>query len=83
MYAYLADQHWYRRVSTQEQITLGGYRYGLGTAWRQQEVELTCDAPTQEFYCYAADGQLIKRLAIPGLDKADLMGELSKSVKVS
>ena len=76
LYTYLTAQHWYRRVSGQGQITLGGYRYGLGHSWRGQDVELTFAAETQEFSCYAADGQLLKRLPAKGLTKADLMGEL-------
>jgi len=77
VYRYLAQNRWFRLVSTPGgQFTLGAYRYGLGRAWANQEIEITFDPQTQEFVCRSEDGQATQRLPAKGLTKADLMGEL-------
>jgi transposase-like protein len=76
VYDYLAQNRWFRQVTAMGQFTLGTYRYGLGKAWANQQVEITFDAQTQEFVCRSADGQCTQRLQAKGLTKTDLMGEL-------
>lgn len=76
VYRYLAQNRWFRQVTTQGQFTLGTYRYGLGKPWANQEIEITFDPATQEFVCRSEDGQATRRLKAKGLTKADLMGEL-------
>jgi hypothetical protein len=76
VYAYLAQHHWYRRVTARGQIELGTYRYGLGAAWAQQMVHLTLDPQTLELICHSADEQQTQRLPAQGLQPADWMGEL-------
>lgn len=76
VYRYLAQQRWFRQVTSQGQFVLGSYRYGLGKTWANQEVEIAFDPQTQEFVCRSEDGQATQRLPAKGLTKADLMGEL-------
>jgi hypothetical protein len=47
--AYLAPQTWLRTVSAVGQVTLGGYRYGLGTAWATQTVSICFDPQARHF----------------------------------
>ena len=78
VFRYLAQQCWFRQVSAPGgQFTLGACRYGLGKAWANQEIEITCDPQTQELVCRSEDGQTTQRLPAKGLTKADLMGELA------
>lgn len=77
MYDYLAQNRWFRRVSTPGgQFTIGAYRYGLGKTWANQEIEINFDPQTQEFICYSEDGQATQRFPAKGLTTTDLMGEL-------
>jgi hypothetical protein len=77
VYAYLAQQHWFRQVTAAGQFALGASRYGLGKAWGHQTIEITFDPHTQEFVCTSADGKNTQRLPAKGLTKQDLMGELN------
>jgi len=45
---YLAGGRWYRRVSSQGQVALGGHSYYLGKDYARQEVEITFDPQTGE-----------------------------------
>jgi hypothetical protein len=47
--AYLANLTWTRTVSSVGQVMLGGYRYGLGSAWAGQTVSIRFDAQTRRF----------------------------------
>lgn len=76
VYAYLAQHHWYRRVTARGQFELGSHRYGLGAAWGQQIVQLTLDPQTLELICRSADEQHTQRLPAQGLQPADWMGDL-------
>jgi transposase len=49
--AYLAGQIWLRTVSSVGQVTLGGYRYGLGKAWATQAVSIQFE-PGQRQFCF-------------------------------
>jgi hypothetical protein len=46
---YLATQTWTRTVSRVGQVSLGGYRYGLGTAWAGQTVTVRFEAKHRQF----------------------------------
>jgi len=46
---YLAQQSWLRLVSQVGQVSLGGYRYGLGVAWAGQTVSIHFEAAAREF----------------------------------
>jgi len=47
--AYLVQQNWLRVVSQVGQVSLGGYRYGLGIAWAGQTVSIHFQAAAREF----------------------------------
>jgi len=47
--AYLAQPRWLRLVSQVGQVSLGGYRYGLGVAWAGQTVSIHFEAATRQF----------------------------------
>ncbi len=76
VYAYLAQHCWFRRTTSRGQFELGGCRYGLGTAWGQQTLQLTFDPQTVELVCQSEDGHQVRRVPAQGLTPADWMGEL-------
>ena len=76
VYEYLAQDHWFRRTSTQGQFSLGTHRYNVRKDLGNQTVEITFDAQTREFKCLSEDGSREIRFAAQGLTKADLTGEL-------
>lgn len=80
VYAYLAQQTWYRQVSAQGQLMLGAQRYGLGKDWQKQPVRITFDQETQEFICSTLDTQKTERFQPNGLTMKALMGELNMAV---
>jgi hypothetical protein len=47
--AYLAPQSWLRLVSQVGQVSLGGYRYGLGLAWAGQIVTIQFEPAGHQF----------------------------------
>ena len=46
---YLATQTWIRTVSQVGQVSLGGYRYGLGIAWAGQTVRISFEVQPRQF----------------------------------
>jgi transposase len=76
VYAYLAPQRWFRRTTPGGQFELGGYRYGLGSPWGTQTVQLTLDPARLEWVCQSEAGQPTRRVPARGLTPADWMGEL-------
>jgi hypothetical protein len=46
---YLTGQTWLRSVSQVGQVSLGGYRYGLGVAWAGQTVSIHFQASVHQF----------------------------------
>lgn len=47
--AYLSQQSWVRVVSQVGQVSLGGYRYGLGVAWASQTVTIHFEPSAHQF----------------------------------
>jgi hypothetical protein len=82
VYQYLAQNRWFRRVSAQGQFSLGNHRYGIGTDFAQQQIEIMFDPESQEFVCRSEDASQTARLPAQGLTKQDLMGELGPLVAV-
>lgn len=82
--AYLAQQSWVRSVSQVGQVSLGGYRYGLGVAWAGQTVTIHFEAVAREFVftqlrperkCKPRQPQLTPvRLTAQGLSIEELTG---------
>ena len=80
VYTYLAQGRWFRRTSSQGQLSLGAHRYSVGKNLKNQTLEITFDPQTRELVCLSEDGNQKIRLAVRGLTKAGLMGELSPLV---
>jgi transposase-like protein len=74
VYRYLADQHWWRRVSQVGQISLGGHRHSVGTPYARQDVRVTFDADAAEFVVEDAQQVEIKRLKPKGLTVEQIVG---------
>ncbi len=74
VYQYLAAQHWWRRVTAVGQMSLGGQRYGLGSAYAGQDVKVTFDAQTTQFLIQDAQHQLIKHLPPKNLTASAITG---------
>ena len=77
VYDYLAQGRWFRRTSSQGQFSLGAYRYNVGMSRSNQTLEITFDPQTRELIGLPQDGSRKIRLAVQGLTKAELMGELN------
>jgi len=77
VYEYLAQGRWFRRTSSLGQFSLGTHRYSVGKSLSNQTLEITFDPQTRELVCLSEDGNQEIRLAVQGLTKAALMGELS------
>jgi transposase len=74
VHAYLAQQRWFRHVSTQGQFSLGAQRYGLGKTFAGQTVEITFDPHTGRLKCLPEQGDSPPSLSIQGLSPHDLAG---------
>jgi hypothetical protein len=74
VYSFLASQHWWRRVSQVGQISLGGYRYSVGTTYAYQDVRLTFNADTVEFIVEDSQGEEIARLNPKRLTVEEITG---------
>jgi hypothetical protein len=74
IYAYLAKGRWFRLISKPGTFSLGGEIYYLDYRLAQSQIEITFDAADQHLVCFAADGELIKRLPLKGLSIDTLMG---------
>ena len=77
LFAYLATCRWFRRIRANGRLDLGGYDYYLGTAWRNQVLELHFDANQGYFLGQPAGSDSTITFAPQGLTKTDLMGELA------
>jgi transposase len=74
VYAYLAQQRWFRHVSTQGQFSLGAQRYGLGKTFAEQTIEITFDPHTSCLECLPEQGDSPPLLPIQGLSPHELAG---------
>lgn len=74
VYRYLAEQHWWRRVSTVGQISLGGPVYGVGRPYAHQDVQITFDAEAIELVVKDSQEVEIKRLTPQSLTVEEITG---------
>jgi transposase InsO family protein len=74
VYAYLATIRLSRKVSKTGQLQLGGQSRSVGRTYAAQTVMVQCDAHRREWNVTLADGTLVKRLPIRGLDVTSLTG---------
>jgi len=78
VYDYLSHQFWWRRVSENGQVTLGGQRYGVGVDYRNEDIRIDFDADTVRFVARTADGKVVKRFPPKQLTSAHLIGRDGK-----
>lgn len=77
VYDYLAQGRWFRFVSQNGTLSLGGSIYYLGAQWHKQQAEITFQ-PTEKSLSFHDDsGRLITTKPIQGLSIATLMGDIS------
>jgi len=69
---YLATQTWTRIVSQVGQVSLGGYRYGLGTAWANQTVTVSFEAKQRQFVFTQVRPETKRGLRLPALSPVSL-----------
>ncbi|HET9326343.1 MAG TPA: helix-turn-helix domain-containing protein [Candidatus Eisenbacteria bacterium] len=74
VYAYLATIVLSRKVSKTGQIQLSGQSRSVGRACIGQTVTVQCDALRRDWVVRVADGTVVKRLSIRGLDVTSLTG---------
>jgi hypothetical protein len=74
VYRYLAEQHWWRRVSKVGQIGIGGHRYGVGITYARQDVKIMFNAHTAEFVVVNSQEEEIRRLEPKGLTVEKITG---------
>ena len=82
VYTYLAKGQWFRQVSQVGTISLGQQTYGLGVAWKREQVGITFDLADKHLVCHSADGEQEKRLPLKGISVTDLMGEMGPLVNL-
>jgi hypothetical protein len=82
VYAYLAKGRWFRLISETGTFALGGEIYYVDYRLAQSQIEITFDAADQHLLCFAADGELIKRLPLKGLCIETLMGSFSSQMNL-
>ncbi len=74
IYTYLAKGRWFRLISEPGTFALGGEVYYVDYHLAHSQIEITFDAADQHLVCWRADGKLIKRLPLKGLNTEILMG---------
>lgn len=74
VYDYLAHQFWWRHVSETGQISLGGQRYGIGTAYADTDIRIDFDADAACFVAQLSNEQVIKRFPPQQLTAAHITG---------
>lgn len=82
IYAYLAKGQWFRQVSSVGTLSLGQQTYGLGVAWKREQVEITFDRQDEHLVFCSADGEREARLPLKGISATDLVGELGPLVNL-
>ena len=74
VYDYLGHQFWWRHVSETGQISLGGQRYGIGTAYADTDIRIDFDADAACFVAQLSNEQVIKRFPPQQLTAAHITG---------
>ncbi len=60
---YLATGRWFRRVSHNGTISLGGIAYYVGLQWHRHQVEIRFDAAQRQFLCHDEAGCLVQKIS--------------------
>jgi transposase len=82
VFDYLAGGRWFRRVSKDGHISLGGQVFSVGRRWAGQQLEITFDATQAQFACLDEAGRLIHHLPPRQLTAEALMGHLTTVLKL-
>jgi len=82
VYAYLAKGQWFRQVSQVGTVSLGQRTYGLGVAWKGEQVDVTFDPEDKHLVFRSADGERETRLPLKGVSVTSLMGEMGPLVNL-
>ncbi|MGK7911062.1 MAG: DDE-type integrase/transposase/recombinase [Synechococcus sp.] len=79
VYQYLDSDRWFRRTAAGGWFLLGGSSYQTDWKWRERTLEIEFDAQTLELICHSErETNDPLHLPLQGLNKADLMGEMSE-----
>lgn len=76
IYAFLAKGKWYRIVSRQGSVTLGGEVYYLKGTQQRTQVRIEFDAKTLMLSFHDDKERLLQQLPIKGINKKALMGQV-------
>ncbi|HET7713399.1 MAG TPA: hypothetical protein VFK94_03295 [Patescibacteria group bacterium] len=76
--AFLARNHWFRRLSRDGAFSLGAEVYYVGKAYAHQQIEITFDPADTCFHTFAADGSLLKTLPPRNFSCETLMGQFAQ-----
>ncbi len=77
IYEYLAQGRWFRQVSRDGTLSLGGQVYHLGRSSAAQQLEIIFD-PSDHLLCFrAADGTVVAQQPLQGISAHTLIGELA------
>jgi len=76
VYALLSQGHWYRETNCHGEFWLGLKRYNAGRKCAKSTLEITFDPTTLELVSQKPGTDQVRRFAVKGLTKIDLMGEL-------
>jgi hypothetical protein len=82
VYAYLAQGRWFRLTSSVGLFSLGAQRYPAGSKFARQTLEITFDPQTLELVCLPEKEPHPFRLAVRGLTKEVLLGELDPLLSI-
>lgn len=75
IYEYLSEGIWYRRVSNQLTLTLGGQVYYVSKALKKSQLVIKFDPCTKMLHFYNEEQKLLDKLAIKGMEKDRIMGK--------
>lgn len=77
VYNYLAKGKWFRRASSQGQVSLGAQRYNAGMKFKKTTLEITFDPQTLQFVALSEDASQTIFFDPVNLAKQYLIGDLS------
>ncbi len=81
-YDYLAKGRWFRLTSSVGMFSLGSQRYNARTKFAKQTLEITFDPHTCELICLPETQSEAFRLAVRGLTKEILIGQLDPLLSI-
>lgn len=82
VYRYLAEGRWFRRISTNSHINIGGHRYYVGNQYADSESEITFDPQNAAFICQPQGFENSITVGAKGLTKPDLIRDLAKLLEL-